>query len=83
MSEEPNSNKLQVIHYSERDHWITAITIGCELGVMKVYNSLYTTLDKSSSIVLANFVPLQDQLFNNRVVRPQKRMEDQIVGCVQ
>ena len=59
MSKEPNHNKLQVIHCSERDHWITATTIGCELGVIKVYDSLYTTVDKPSSIVLANFVRLQ------------------------
>ena len=50
-------NKLQIIHCSERDHWITATTIGCEVGVIKVYDSLYC----------------KDQLFKNRVVCPQKQ----------
>ena len=35
VSEEPIANhKLQIIHCSERDHWITATTIGCEKGVI-------------------------------------------------
>ena len=42
VSKEPNRNKLQIIYCSKRDHWITATTIGCELGVIKVYDSLYT-----------------------------------------
>ena len=42
VSKEPNHSKLQIIHCSERDRWITATTIGCELRVIKVYDSLYT-----------------------------------------
>lgn len=75
--------RLRAIHVSRakpqqasdnsRDHWITATIIGCEVGVIKVYDSLYTTLDKPSSIVLANLFHCKDQLFKNRVVRPQKQ----------
>ena len=72
VSKQPNDNKLQIIHCKERDHWIAATTIGCEVGVIKVYDSLFTTLDKPSCIVLANFFNSKDQLFKNRVVRPQK-----------
>ena len=43
------------------------------MEVIKVYDSLYTTLEKSSSIVLANLFHCKDQLFKNRVVRPQKQ----------
>ena len=73
VSNEPNHNKLQIIHCNERDHWITATTIECEMGVIKVYDSLYTTLDKPSSIVLANLFHCKDQLFKNKVVCPQKQ----------
>ena len=72
MSKEPNHNKLQIIHCSEKDHWITATTIGCEVGVIKVYDSLYITLDKPPNIVLAIFYS-KDQLFKNRVIHPQKQ----------
>ena len=72
VSKEPNHNKLQIIHCSQREHWITATTIGCEVGVIKVYDSLYITLDKPPSIVLAIFYS-KDQLFKNRVVCPQKQ----------
>ena len=73
VSKEPNHNKLQIIHCEKRDHWITATTIGCEVGVIKVNDSLYTTRDKPTSIVLANFFYSKDQLFKNRVIRPQKQ----------
>ena len=73
VSKEVNHNKLQIIHCSERNHWITATTIGCESGVIKVYDSLYTILDKPPSIVLANLFHCEDKLFKNRVVRPQKQ----------
>ena len=43
------------------------------MGVIKVYDSLYTTLDKPSSIVLENLFHCKDQLFKIRVVRPQKQ----------
>ena len=73
VSKQTNDNKLQIIHCKERDHWITATTIGCEVGVIKVYDSLFTTLDKPSCIVLANFFNSKDQMFKNRVVCPQKQ----------
>lgn len=38
-----------------------------------MYDSLYTTLDKPSSIVLANLFHCKDQLFKKKVVRPQKQ----------
>ena len=60
VSQESNHNKLQVIHCSERHHWITATIIGCELGVTKVYISMYTTLDKPFIIVLANLFHCKD-----------------------
>jgi len=72
VSKEPNHNKLQIIHCSERDHWIAATAIGCQVGVIKVYDSQYITLDKPSSIVLANLFHYKDQLFKNRVVHLQK-----------
>ena len=83
MSKEPNHNKLQITHCSESDHWITATTIGCELRVIKVYHSLYTTLDKPSNIVLANLFHYKDQRFKIRVDHPQKQNGDQIMGCLQ
>ena len=73
VSKEPNHNKLQVIHCKETDHWVTATTIGCETGVIEVYDSLYITLDKPSSIVVANWFYSKDQPFKIRVVRPQKQ----------
>ena len=87
VSKEPNYNcyKLQIIHCSERDHWITATATGCEMGVIKVYDSLYTMLDKPFGVVLANSFHCEDQLFKNIVVCPQKQnggSDCTIVGCL-
>ena len=51
----------------------TATTIGCAVGVISVYNSLYTTLDKPSRIVVANLFHCKDQLFKVRVVCTKKQ----------
>ena len=83
MSKEPNHNKLHIIHCRESYHWITATTIECELGVIEVYDSLYTTLDKPSNIVSANLLYCKDQRFKIRVDHPQKQNGDQIIGCLQ
>ena len=74
VSKESNLNKLQIVHCKEREHWVTATTIGCEPGVIKVYDSLYTTLDKPSSVVVANWFYPKDQEFKISVVRPQKQI---------
>ena len=42
--------ELQIFHCKERDLWITATTIGCKVGALKLYDSLYTTLDEPSRI---------------------------------
>ena len=41
-------NKLQIIFWKERKHWILATTIGYCNNKVKVYDSLFSFLDKDS-----------------------------------
>ena len=47
-------NKLQIIFCKERKHWILATTIGCCNNEVKVYDSLYSFLDKDSLDIVEN-----------------------------
>ena len=47
-SNEPTWNWLQTIHCQQREHWITVTTIGCNVGMVKVYDSVYRHLDEST-----------------------------------
>ena len=38
-------NFLQVYH-CRNNHWITASTIGCKIGIVNIYDSLYTDIDQ-------------------------------------
>ena len=38
---ESTQNQLQIFHYWQWEHWITATTIGCNDGMVKVYDSIY------------------------------------------
>ena len=43
-----NENKIQIVFCKDRSHWILATTIGCETGEVKVYDSIFSSLDKES-----------------------------------
>ena len=49
----PPKNQLQIIH-SRGDHWIVASTVGCKGSEVLVYDSVYCTLDKATTDVIAN-----------------------------
>ena len=49
----PPKNQLQIFH-SCGDHSIAASTVGCKGSEVLVYNSVYCTLDKGTTDVLAN-----------------------------
>jgi len=50
-------NKLQILH-TRKDHWITASNINCAADIINVYDSLYSSVDKTTENVLYNLFPL-------------------------
>jgi len=49
-----NENKLQIIYCKDRVHWILATTIRCEIGEVKVYDSIFSSLDRESLRTVMN-----------------------------
>ena len=44
-------NKLQILH-CRRDHWITATNINCGAGIVHVYDSVFSSVDKAMERLL-------------------------------
>ena len=44
-------NKIQIFH-SRKDHWITASSVACDPGKIKVYDSSFTSLDATTEILI-------------------------------
>jgi len=46
--EQVNENKIQIVFCNDKNHWILATTVGCDTGEVKVYDSIFSSLDKQS-----------------------------------
>ena len=56
-SNESTQNWLQIFHCRQRNHWITATTIGCSDGIVKIYDSVYRHLDEPTKKTLHQVFP--------------------------
>ena len=45
-ADQVNENKIQIVFYNNRKHWIVAITVGCETGEVKIYDSVFSPFNK-------------------------------------
>ena len=46
---------VQIIHV-RNNHWALVSTVGCQSGVVRVYDSLYKTLSKETEYLIANMI---------------------------
>ena len=63
-------NYLQVVH-SRSNHWITVVTIGCQHGKVKVYDSLYNEVDTATKNKLEKTFACKLQYIVPRVQKQQ------------
>jgi len=56
-----STNWLLIIFCKSRSHWVAASTIACELGTVKVFDSLFHKLDEESTHTILNYMPRKDQ----------------------
>ena len=54
---ESTQNWLQIFHCQQQNHWITATTIGCSDGIVKIYDSVYRHLDEPTKKTLHQVFP--------------------------
>ena len=48
------ASKIQIIHCKEGNHWIVATTVNCALGIVKVYDSVFSLVDRETREVIYN-----------------------------
>ena len=48
------TNKIQIIHCKERNHWIVANAVNCALGIVQVYNSVFSLVDHETREMIYN-----------------------------
>ena len=48
------TNTIQIVHCQARHHWVTATTIKCKLGEVKVFDSIFNHCDKETTWVIHN-----------------------------
>lgn len=68
---------LQNIH-SRCDHWIVASTFGCSSDV-KVFDSVYTSVDKDTKVAIDNLFQIQKSL---RLKLCRSREAGMTAGCL-
>ena len=51
------TNWLQIIFCKGIEHWVVATSIGYEIGIVKVYDSLFNKLDEESKHSILNYLP--------------------------
>ena len=54
LSEAQVKNKPQIIHCSKRHHWIVASIVNCKLEEVRVYDALFSTIDKETRNIIQN-----------------------------
>ena len=56
-SNESTTNWIQIVHCPSRDHWITATTIGCNNGMVKIYDSVFRNINEPTKQILYKYFP--------------------------
>ena len=49
-------NKVQIIHCSKRNHWITVTTVNCKEGEVRIYDSVFNSCDDEVELVVHNLI---------------------------
>ena len=73
LTENQVKNKIQIIHRLHKEHWIVAITVGCEANVVKVYDSAFHSIDHTTKKVIVNLFQYTDTLPTIKLGRLQKQ----------
>ena len=73
MNEDQVKNKIQIIHCLQRQHWIVATTVGCEANMVKVYDSMFYSVDHATEKVVVNLFQYTDILPTIKIGRSQKQ----------
>ena len=66
-------NKLQIIYCRIRHHWITASTVSCRFGEVKVFDSLFHYCDEETEYVIAKLFQFGPKKVTVKIAHSQKQ----------
>ena len=66
-ADQVNKNTIQIVFCNNRRHWIVATTVDCNDGEVKVYDSIFSYLDKESLRTVMN-------LFTTENIKPKIKL---------
>lgn len=64
-------NSIQIIHCSQRDHWIAASNIGYPQNSVNIYDSLFNDLDAATYQIIKNMLGGDECEVSTRKVQVQ------------
>lgn len=68
------ANKLQIIHCKGRNHWIVATTVNCTPGIVKVYDSVFNSVDHETREVIHNLFQVGSIPLHITIIKSQKQL---------
>ena len=68
------ANKLQIIHCKARSHWIVATTVKCTPGTVKVYDSVFNSVDDETREILQNLFQVGGIQLHITMMKSQKQL---------
>jgi len=69
-------NSVQIIHCSQRHHWIAASNIGCPHNLVNIYDSLFNDLDAATYQIIKNMFGGDECEVSMRKVQVQAGVKD-------
>ena len=73
-------SNVQIVHCPTRHHWITATTLNCKAGEIKIFDSLFTFCDKETIRIIYDFYQRGTEKLNITMSRCQKQSGDKDCG---
>ena len=73
MTENLVRNKIQIVNCKRRNYWIVATTLNCQLGEVRVYDSLFQYCDKETEHAIVNLFQLGSEKLKIMVAQSQKQ----------
>ena len=73
-ADEQITNKVQIVHCRARNHWITATTVDCLKGIVKVYDSLFGSINQNTKSIIQNLFAVDDSQLQIKLLKSQKQL---------
>ena len=67
------TNKIQIIHCKERNHWIVATTVNSAPANIKVYDSVFSSADRETREVIYNLFQMGSTPPHVNMMKSQKQ----------